>query len=136
MDSDGAAIENLLFNILWYMCPELIIYGHVYSAIPPLYRVTTNRNEYVYLKDNEALDKYKNKCNNIKSITRMKGLGECSAEELADTLLMPATRNVVQLKVEDYNQTEKLFEDLYGRAVEPRVRFLQEHGEEGRADYE
>ena len=135
-DFDGAAIENLLFNIIWYMCPELIIYGHVYSAVPPLFRVTTTKNEYVYLKDGNALDEYKNKCNNIKSISRMKGLGECSSEELSDTLLSPNTRNIVQLKVKDYNQTKNLFEALYGKAVEPRVRFLQEHGEEGRADYE
>lgn len=73
-DAPGAAIENLLFNILWYICPELIQNGHVYSAIPPLFRVTTKNNEYVYLKDADALEEYKKKhSNKIKSIGREKG---------------------------------------------------------------
>lgn len=73
-DAPGAAIENLLFNILWYICPELIQNGHVYSAIPPLFRVTTNNNEYVYLRDAAALEEYKKKHGNkIKSIGREKG---------------------------------------------------------------
>lgn len=73
-DAPGAAIENLLFNILWYICPELIQNGHVYSAIPPLFRVTTKNNEYVYLKDADALEEYKKKYSNkIKSIGREKG---------------------------------------------------------------
>lgn len=73
-DAPGAAIENLLFNILWYICPELIQNGHVYSAIPPLFRVTTKNNEYVYLRDAAALEEYKKKHGNkIKSIGREKG---------------------------------------------------------------
>lgn len=73
-DFDGYAIENLLFNILWYLCPELIINGHVYSSVPPLFRVTTKKNEYVYLKDENALEEYKSKnSNKIKTIGRMKG---------------------------------------------------------------
>lgn len=73
-DFDGYAIENLLFNILWYLCPELIINGHVYSSVPPLFRVTTKKNEYVYLKDENALEEYKQKnAAKIKTVSRMKG---------------------------------------------------------------
>lgn len=73
-DFDGYAIENLLFNILWYLCPELIINGHVYSSVPPLFRVTTKKNEYVYLKDENALQEYKQKnAAKIKTVGRMKG---------------------------------------------------------------
>lgn len=73
-DFDGYAIENLLFNILWYLCPELIINGHVYSSVPPLFRVTTKKNEYVYLKDENALEEYKQKnAAKIKTVGRMKG---------------------------------------------------------------
>lgn len=73
-DFDGYAIENLLFNILWYLCPELVINGHVYSSVPPLFRVTTKKNEYVYLKDEKALDTYKKKnASKIKTVGRMKG---------------------------------------------------------------
>lgn len=73
-DFDGYAIENLLFNILWYLCPELVINGHVYSSVPPLFRVTTKKNEYIYLKDQQALDEYKQvHAANIKTIGREKG---------------------------------------------------------------
>lgn len=134
-DFDGYAIENLLFNILWYLCPELIINGHVYSSVPPLFRITTKKNEYVYLKDENALEEYKSKnSNNIKTIGRMKGLGEMDSEELAHTLLEPETRNILQLQVSDMDKTNKLFQDLYGKAVEPRIKFIMEHSEEARID--
>lgn len=133
-DYDGFSIENLLFNILWYMCPELIVNGHVYSAVPPLFRVTTNKNEYIYLRDNVALKEYQKNHSNIKTIGRLKGLGEMDSEELSETLLDPETRNVLQLKVEDYGKTDKMFQDLYGKRVEPRVQFLAQHLEEARVD--
>lgn len=134
-DFDGFAIENLLFNILWYMCPELITNGHVYSAVPPLFRVTTKKNEYVYLRDAEALAVYQKKHGaQIQSIGRLKGLGEQDSDELSYCLLDPETRNVLQLTVEDYGKTDKMFQDLYGKRVEPRVQFLAQHLEEARVD--
>lgn len=136
-DAPGAAIENLLFNILWYICPELIQNGHVYSAIPPLFRVTTKNNEYIYLRDAAALEEYKKKHgNNIKSIGREKGLGEMDAKELGDTLLDASTRNIVQLSVSDIDKTEQMFEDLYGKAVQPRVDYILNHSENGEVSYE
>lgn len=134
-DFDGFAIENLLFNILWYMCPELITNGHVYSAVPPLFRVTTKKNEYVYLRDAEALAVYQKEHGaQVQSIGRLKGLGEQDSDELSYCLLDPETRNVLQLKVEDYGKTDKMFQDLYGKRVEPRVQFLAQHLEEARVD--
>lgn len=136
-DAPGAAIENLLFNILWYICPELIQNGHVYSAIPPLFRVTTKNNEYIYLRDATALEEYKKKYNNkIKSIGREKGLGEMDSKELGDTLLDASTRNIVQLSVSDIDKTEQMFEDLYGKAVQPRVDYILNHSENGEVSYE
>ena len=58
-DPDGEQIKNLLITLLWYLCPELIIKGHVYCAIPPLFRITTSKNEYVFLRDQKELDAYK-----------------------------------------------------------------------------
>lgn len=134
-DFDGFAIENLLFNILWYICPELILNGHVYSAVPPLFRVTTKKNEYIYLKDEKALEDYKRQNpNNIQVIGRMKGLGECDSDELAYCLLDKKTRNVLQLKVTNRDKTDEMFNNLYGKAVGPRVTFLAEHLEEARVD--
>lgn len=59
MDPDGLAIRNLLLTCFWSLCPELILNGHVYAALPPLFRITTKKNEYIYLKDNAELDAYK-----------------------------------------------------------------------------
>lgn len=130
-DFDGFAIENLMLNIFWYICPELILNGHVYSSEPPLFRVITKKNDYVYLKDDVALQQYKQKNpNNVKAITRMKGLGEQDADELSYCLLDPSTRNISLLTVEDVEKANNMFNDLYGKKVEPRVEFLNKHLEE------
>ncbi len=124
-----------MFNIFWYICPDLIIEGHVYSSVPPLYRVTTKKNEYIYLRDDGALNEYKKKNpNTIQFIGRMKGLGEQDSDELAYCLLEPETRNLYQLTVSDIGKTDKMFQDLYGKNVEPRVKFLEEHLEEARVE--
>ena len=135
-DSDGSAIENLLFNILWYICPELIINGHVYSAVPPLFRVTTKNGEYVYLRDESALEEYQQSHPGKQVVNRMKGLGEQDAQELSQCLLDNKTRNVVQLIVTNEEETNKMFSDLYGRRVEPRVTFLNEHSNDVTIDME
>lgn len=124
-----------MFNIFWYICPDLIVEGHVYSSVPPLYRVTTKKNEYIYLRDDGALNEYKKKNpNTIQFIGRMKGLGEQDSDELAYCLLEPETRNLYQLTVSDIGKTDKMFQDLYGKNVEPRVKFLEEHLEEARVE--
>lgn len=134
-DPDGQSIENLLFNVLWFLCPQLITEGHVYSAVPPLYRVITKNNDYIYLKGDKELNQYKDD-NQGKSyvITRNKGLGEQDSSELAECLLEPKTRNILQLTVEDVGMADILFNDLYGRQVEPRVKFLLEHSEEANVE--
>ena len=134
-DPDGKFIENLLFNILWYICPELILNGHVYSAEPPLYRITTKKNEYIFLADDAALEEYK-KVNLSSSyrINRNKGLGEQDSSELSECLLEPKTRVLHLLTVSDIEKTNKMFNDLYGKDVEPRVKFLDEHLEEANID--
>lgn len=120
-----------MLNIFWYICPELILNGHVYSSEPPLFRVITKKNDYVYLKDDVALQQYKQKHpNSVKAITRMKGLGEQDADELSYCLLDPSTRNISLLTVEDVDKTNNMFNDLYGKKVEPRVEFLNKHLEE------
>lgn len=130
-DFDGEAISNLMLNIFWYICPELIINGHIYCSEPPLFRVITKKNEYIYLKNDIALQKYKEKYfSKIKAITRMKGLGEQDANELAYCLLEPETRNMKLLTVSDMEKTADMFNDLYGKKVEPRVKFLEQHLEE------
>ena len=130
-DPDGASIRNLLIEMFWWLCPELITNGHIYTTIPPLFRITTKKNEYIYLKDQAALDEYKVKHAGEKfAINRNKGLGEQDAEELYEALLNPETRNVEQLVIEDRTATEDLIECLMGPSVPPRRAYLLKHSEE------
>ena len=130
-DADGSAIRNLLIEFFWWICPELILNGHVYTTMPPLFRITTKKNQYIFLKDNKALEEYKEAHKNEKYlINRNKGLGESDAEELADALLNPETRNIAQLVVNNIKETENLIECLLGPSVPPRRAYLLAHSEE------
>ena len=128
-DPDGENIRMLIAVNLWSLCPELIINGHFYVAYAPLFRVTTSKNEYIYLKDAAALEEYSEKHQNEKyRVNRLKGLGECDSEELADVLLDKKTRNVKQLVVNDAKEAEKHLEMLMGTSVAGRRKFLLENG--------
>ena len=73
-DPDGQAIKNLLLTYFWSLCPELILQGYLYVAVPPLFRITTKKNEYIYLKDAAALEEYKSQHKNEKYlVNRNKG---------------------------------------------------------------
>lgn len=130
-DADGQSIKNLLITCFWWLCPELFTNGHIYIAVPPLFRITTRKNEYIYLRDNLALDEYKSKHVGEKYlINRAKGLGEQDPEELERCLLKVETRNIQQLVVEDFSKTDALLEILMGPSVPPRRDYLLKHGEE------
>ena len=73
-DIDGAHIKNLFYTNIWHLCPELILNGHVYAGEPPLYRVTLNKDKYLYLKDDRELAEYRKKTDQKNLVlTRMKG---------------------------------------------------------------
>ena len=113
------------------MCPELIINGHIYSTIPPLFRITTKKNEYIYLKDAAALEEYKIKHAGEKfAVNRNKGLGEQDPEELEECLLNPKTRNIAQITVSDVTEAGRLFEIFMGPSVPPRRDWIMTHSEE------
>ena len=130
-DADGEAIKNLLLTCFWSLCPELIINGHLYCAIPPLFRITTKKNEYIYLRDGAELEAYKEAHAGEKyAVNRNKGLGEQDAEELEECLLNPDTRNVAQITVEDAAAAGSLFEIFMGPSVGPRKDWILAHSEE------
>ena len=134
-DPDGQSIKNLLITCFWWLCPELFTNGHIYVAVPPLFRITTRKNEYIYLRDAVALEEYKKAHISEKFlINRAKGLGEQDAEELEQCLLNEKTRNVQQLIVEDFRKTDDLLEILMGQSVPPRREYLLKHGEEANID--
>ena len=135
-DSDGFDIRLLLLNMFWWLCPELVKNGHIYAAIPPLYRITTSKGDYIYLKDNEALDKYRVKNRGKIILNRMKGLGEMDPSELAYCLIKSDTRDVKQIVVDDVDKTEDLLEITMGNDVSPRRDYLLKHASEVSIDIE
>lgn len=135
-DAAGAEIENLFFNILWKLCPELILNGYVYSAEPPLFRATLKDNSYHFLADQKALSEFQKRHKDIKEIHRAKGLAEQLPEQLAESLLNEETRKMRKLTVSDIEKTNKFFEDLYGKEVRPRVEYINENPWNVQVDYE
>ena len=130
-DPDGQAIKNLLLTCLWFLCQELVEQGHVYAAIPPLFRITTKKNEYIYLRDAAALEEYKANHKGEKyQVNRNKGLGEQDASELSECLLDPQTRNIVQITVADAQAASRLFDIFMGPNVTPRRDWIMNHSEE------
>ena len=120
-------------KLIWWLCPELIENGHLYTTMPPLFRITTKKNEYIFLRDAAALEEYKKQHQGeTYSINRNKGLGEQDAEELALAFLNPETRNIAQLIIENKEETAKLIEVLLGPSVPPRREFLLQHEVEAR----
>ena len=131
-DVDGAHIKNLFYTFIWTFCPQLIEDGYVYAGVPPLYRVTENKDTYVYLKDDAELEAYRNKHPGKKlALTRMKGLGEMDEIE-TKILVDPAQRIINQVTVEDAKAADRLFDDLMGDAVVPRKKFIKDHSDEAK----
>ena len=136
-DSDGLDIRLLLINAFWWLCKDLVINGHLYVALPPLYRITTNKNAYIYLKDDKELADYKAKHKSgTYTVSRNKGLGEQNSEELSYCLLKEATRNIQQLTVDDAEACDNMLEMFMGPKVEARRDYLLAHGAEVRVDIE
>ena len=131
-DVDGAHIKNLFYTFIWTFCPQLIEDGYVYAGVPPLYRVTENKDTYVYLKDDAELEAYRKKHPGKKlALTRMKGLGEMDEIE-TKILVDPAQRIINQVTVEDAKAADRLFDDLMGDAVVPRKKFIKDHSDEAK----
>ena len=133
-DVDGSHIKNLFYTFIWTFCPQLIIDGYVYAGVPPLYKITENKDTYIYLKDDAALEEYRQKNINKKYIVnRLKGLGEMSVDETS-ILVDEDKRIIKKITVEDVKKADILFDNLMGESVVPRKQFIKEHSHE--ATYE
>ena len=134
-DPDGQAIKNLLLELFWWLCPELVKNGHVYAAVPPLFRITTKKNKYIFLKDQKALEEYKEVHQGESYlVNRNKGLGEQDASELREAIIDEKTRNIVQIVVENEKEADDLMECLMGTSVPPRREYLLKHSEEAKLE--
>ena len=131
-DDDGSHIKNLFYTFIWNFAPQLIEDGFIYAGIPPLFRLKNNK-EVIYLKDDEALQEFKETHNIDKyQVARLKGLGEMSPQETKDCLVNAETRNIQQLTVNDKDLADKLFSDLMGSDSIPRKKFIEENAEKAK----
>ena len=133
-DVDGAHISTLLLTLFYRFMPELIFEGHVYIAMPPLYKAIPSRGKEEYLYDDKALEKYRKKHTGPFTLQRYKGLGEMDAGQLWDTTMNPETRRLRLVEIEDARMASSVTELLMGSEVPPRRQFIYENAVEAQLD--
>jgi len=133
-DVDGAHISTLLLTLFYRFMPDLIYEGHVYIAMPPLYKAIPSRGEEEYLYDDKALERYRRRQKGSFTLQRYKGLGEMDADQLWETTLNPETRILQRVEIEDARIASNVTEMLMGTEVPPRRAFIYEHAKDAQVD--
>ena len=133
-DVDGAHISTLLLTLFYRFMRELIDEGHIYIAMPPLYKAMPKKGEEEYLYDDKALERYRKTHDGPFTLQRYKGLGEMDAEQLWETTLNPETRILKRVEIEDARMASDVTEMLMGTEVPPRRTFIYENAAEAELD--
>ncbi|HBB64453.1 TPA: DNA topoisomerase IV subunit B, partial [Patescibacteria group bacterium] len=135
-DVDGLHITTLVLTLLYRFFKPLIDGGYVYVAQPPLHKVEIGKKKYYFLNDNEK-DEFVRKAKAAGKVpvsNRFKGLGEMNPGQLWETTMSPETRVLKQVKIDDAEEAEKVFEMLMGTEVPPRRRFIQKYAKRANLD--
>lgn len=130
-DVDGSHIRTLLLTFFYRYMPQLIEYGYIYIARPPLYKITRGKKiryafddkERIMILNEEGVSEKDSKV----SIQRYKGLGEMNPNQLWETTMNPETRSTIQVKLEDAVEADTIFSMLMGEEVAPRRQFIEEN---------
>ncbi|GBE19691.1 DNA gyrase subunit B [archaeon BMS3Abin17] len=130
-DVDGEHIKTLLLTFFFRFMPQLIENGNIYVALPPLYRLRKRGDHYVY--SDEELKKIVEKLGGG-DVTRFKGLGEMSSNQLWDTTMNPKSRRIKKIFIEDAVEADRTFTMLMGDDVQARKEFISENAKEAQLD--
>lgn len=128
-DVDGAHISTLLLTLFYRYMKPLIECGHIYLAMPPLYKISKS-NKVTYAYNDKELEKVMNELGKGFSIQRYKGLGEMNHAQLWETTMDPSVRLLKKVSIEDAVRADELFTILMGDQVEPRREFIMAHAGE------
>ncbi len=128
-DDDGAHIQILLLTFFYRYMKPLIENGHLYIAMPPLYKITVGKNHYYAWTEEERKQLLEENSGKKTSTQRYKGLGEMNADQLWETTMNPDLRSLVKVNITDAALAEKRVSVLMGDKVEPRKDWIEENVE-------
>ncbi|HOB25720.1 MAG TPA: toprim domain-containing protein, partial [Bacilli bacterium] len=126
-DDDGCHIQCLLLTFFYRFMRPLIEEGHLYIAMPPLFKVTLPNKDFKYFYTNEDYKEYTATLKTSYTVQRYKGLGEMNPEPLRVTTMAPESRNLIKVNINDAALAEKRVSVLMGDAVEPRKDWINEN---------
>ncbi len=129
-DVDGSHIRTLLLTFFFRYMPELVKAGHVYLAMPPLYKISKGKKIFYAYDDNEKDKIYSQFSADDESkigMQRYKGLGEMNPDQLWETTMNPESRLMMQVKLDDEVEADIMFSTLMGEHVEPRRKFIEDN---------
>lgn len=133
-DVDGEHIKTLLLTFFYRFMPDLVQNGFIYAAMPPLFRLRKGQKDY-YVYNEDELKKLSKELNiQDGGVTRFKGLGEMSSDQLWDTTMNPKTRKLKKIYIEDAVEADSVFSMLMGDDVQARKEFIQENAHEAELD--
>ena len=134
-DQDGAHIRSILLTFFYRYMRELIISGHVFIGVPPLYRLEkTSTKEVVYVYNDKERAEAAQRMGRGYTIQRYKGLGEMDAAQLYDTTMNPRTRNLIQVTIEDAAEADRLVTVLMGDKTDVRKAYIIENADFNKVD--
>ena len=138
-DVDGSHIKCLYLTFFYRHLPEIVSKGHVYIAMPPLYKIQIGKQVFYAHTDEEKEEiikqhKVSSKQQTAINVQRYKGLGEMNAQELWETTMNPTSRIIKQVTIADTAQADQVFTMLMGEEVPPRKRFIQTHARSATLD--
>ncbi len=133
-DVDGYHIGTLYLTFFFRHMQELIQGGHIFVAVPPLYKAIWGKDKKYLFEDRDREAFLKTADGKKALIQRFKGLGEMNAQELWETTMDPATRKLKLISIDDASHADEVFTMLMGEEVAPRKRFIQTHAKDANLD--